>query len=149
MAGNKVTIEVNGSPTLFQLSDVDKVTGRANTQTRLFKIPGFEKEWNIPLLYHYEVFNGRFSRISKAAHVCPCVVRYDSTHPNASPNDSFQEDCILLSIWRTRCVSPVIHLVVYRPGENNCTLIKDDTLKFLKLHYCLPNEPFDVETIKR
>ena len=117
-----------------------------------FEVDNFEKDWNIPLLFHYTVLNGRFAKKGSklCGHICPCVLKHNNTTNSKSYGDEFeQKDVILLSIWLTRCNSPTIHLVVYVPGRNNCVLLKGNVIAFLKTRYCDTSATFDEEAIKK
>lgn len=121
------------------------------SKTRLFTIPGFEKDWDIPLLYHYSVYNGRYS--PSQAHIAPCVIKYDpqADRKNGSlANEEYRDDMVLLSLWKTRCNDPQIHLVLWKPGETNCILFKcKSPAAFFKCHYCDLNARFDEDEAKR
>lgn len=125
----------------------------AGSQVQYFVMNDFERDWEIPLLYYYTVLNGRFVKSGKnrSGHVCPCVLKHKPNYEMQDHNyPAFdKKDVILLSIWKTRCNNPVLHLVLYFPGETNCFLLKTKVVAFLQSRYCDLNATFDEEDIKR
>lgn len=148
-----VELNINNNNRIFKRYIKDVITDKGLVQ--FFEIPDFEKDWEIPLLYCYMVLNGRYMKAGNntAAHVCPCVLKHKENYELQVSPGSYQDyekkDCILLSIWRTRCVTPNVHLVLYFPGDTNCVLHKDRTPAFLQSRYCDLSAPFDEEGVKK
>lgn len=145
------TFVINGKEVVFKRKQPD-IIQKKTSSTHYFEVDNFEKDWNIPLLFHYTVLNGRFAKKGSklCGHICPCVLKHNNTTNSKSYGDEFeQKDVILLSIWLTRCNSPTIHLVVYVPGRNNCVLLKGNVIAFLKTRYCDTSATFDEEAIKK
>lgn len=147
-----MTININGSDRVLMMAKKDIIL-EAGSQVQYFEMENFERDWKIPLLYFYTVLNGRYIKSGKnrAGHVCPCVLKHKENYdlPEYSYPSFNKKDCILLSMWKTRCNNPVIHLVLYFPGETNCYLMKEKVVPFLHSRVCDLSAEFDEEDVKQ
>jgi hypothetical protein len=129
----------------------DIITGR-QTGSRYLKILNHRDEWDIPLLFFYDVLNGRYLRRGDnvMCHIAPCMLKYNYEHfGNEAYEDLFRgNDVILLSVWLTRCNKPEMHLIVWDPTDVECRRITRGQLPFLNRRYSDPAVEFDWDKAK-
>lgn len=144
---SSVTVVINGKERVFTRF-VPDIINDTSKHVHLFEMKNHCSEYRIKPLFRYVPFNGRLSKPGGAtAVVCPCVIKYNPNHkvPQSKYVDYDKKDIILLSLWRTRCQSPVFHLVLLIPGETECRVYKENIVMFFKTRYCDPTATFDEE----
>jgi hypothetical protein len=79
------------------------------------------------------------------------MIKYDPLEDRGSVmKPEYKVDMVLLSIWKTRCNDPQLHLVLWKPGDTNCILYQTkNPTSFLKCHYCDLSAHFDEAEAKR
>lgn len=124
----------------------------------------------LPLIYHYNTYRGKCGflpsslkqfkvgvgftvtpRKQKASYgyLAPSLLR-SLDHTSSSAESA---DIILLGIWRTRCNSPRIDIIIWDPAltsDKSVYMIHGPNVgKFLSNRYCDLDAQFDVQTALR
>ena len=102
-------------------------------------ITHFKPVANHPLFYHYSPFEGRVTTSGKIAHVFPSMMILNdltfSWKKNNKHLNNITDGFIGLSLWKTRCVSPRLDLVVYCVQSGQIKLV-NDCVGMLKAYSC-------------
>jgi hypothetical protein len=107
-----------------------------------------------PLFYHYNSFNGIMIGKEKLVRLFPSkLIKIEDkekvlTNSNSTKAKkfSFENSYVALQIWKTRCNSPRIDIVVFNENIQQIEIIKD-CKSFLKLFKCDLNLSFEFHSL--
>lgn len=86
-------------------------------------------------------------------YIAPCALIYRSVDEIPPINQFDGNTVFLLSIWKTRCNTPRIDIVLWLPWKadgHRISLVGGTPVgEFLKYRYCDPTESFDIKAALR